>query len=73
MAATSIKRLGNTALPDTRLTVTWPSSMGWRRISSASRLNSGSSSRNNTPLWARLTSPGRGTLPPPDRADGLTL
>ena len=32
------------------------------------RRNSGSSSRNRTPLWARLTSPGRGRAPPPTRA-----
>ena len=31
------------------------------------RLNSGSSSRNSTPLWARLISPGVGVEPPPTR------
>ena len=35
-------------------------SMGWRRTSRASRLNSGSSSRKSTPLWAREISPGLG-------------
>ena len=43
-----------------------PSSIGWRSISSTSRGNSGNSSRNSTPLCARLTSPGRGMpMPPP--------
>ena len=37
-----------------------PSSSGWRSTSSVARRNSGSSSRKRTPLWARLTSPGRG-------------
>ena len=40
--------------------VTTPSSRGWRRVSSAALWNSGSSSRNSTPLWAREISPGRG-------------
>ena len=49
-----------------RAMVTDPSSMGWRSISSTSRGNSGNSSRNRTPLCARLTSPGRGVpIPPP--------
>ena len=38
----------------------WP-----HMTSSTLRLNSGSSSRNNTPLWASETSPGFGTAPPP--------
>lgn len=29
--------------------------------------------QNSTPLWARLTSPGRGTVPPPAMAAALTL
>ena len=37
MAAASMMLLGNDALPATRLTVTVPSSSGWRRISRASR------------------------------------
>ena len=61
------------AVPCTRLTVTLPSSSGWRSTSSVSRANSGSSSRNSTPLCARLTSPGRGTDPPPTMAVELTL
>jgi hypothetical protein len=49
-----------------RAMVIEPSSMGWRSISSTSRGNSGNSSRNSTPLCARLTSPGRGVpMPPP--------
>ena len=45
--------------------VTIPSSRGCRRDSKALRENSGNSSKNSTPLWARLISPGLGVLPPP--------
>ena len=62
-----MKRLGNVTEPETRETVTSPSSSGWRSTSSTSLRNSGSSSRNSTPLCARLISPGRGKLPPPAR------
>ena len=48
-----------------RAMVTVPSSSGWRSTSRTLRGNSGSSSRNSTPLCARLTSPGRGV---PDAA-----
>src|SRR5213592_504294 len=48
-----------------RAIVTTPSSIGWRSTSSTFLRNSGSSSRNSTPPWARLTSPGRGYEPPP--------
>ena len=41
------------------------SSSGWRSTSSTLRPNSGSSSRNSTPLWASDTSPGMGDCPPP--------
>jgi hypothetical protein len=41
------------------------SSSGWRRISRTLRGNSGNSSRNSSPLCARLTSPGRGMPAPP--------
>ena len=40
-------------------------SSGSRSDSSTARLNSGNSSRNNTPRCARLTSPGRACGPPP--------
>ena len=46
------------------------SSSGWRITSSTIRLNSGSSSRNSTPLCARLISPGVGLVPPPTSATG---
>ena len=46
---------------------TLPSSSGWRSTSRTCFLNSGSSSRNRTPLWARETSPGLGVVPPPMR------
>ena len=45
--------------------VTVQSSSGCRRISRTLRGNSGNSSRNSTPLCARLTSPGRGEPEPP--------
>ncbi len=60
IAATSIKRLGRRRAPAARVMVTSPSSMGWRRTSRASLENSGSSSKNSTPLWAREISPGLG-------------
>ena len=47
---------------------TFPSSRGWRRHSSTSLWNSGSSSRKSTPLWAREISPGRMRGPPPASA-----
>ena len=53
--------------------VTVPSSSGWRRTSSVRRLNSGSSSRKSTPLWARLISPGDGIEPPPTRPASLIV
>src|SRR5256885_2134814 len=67
MAAASMKRAGYVRLIAARAIVTTPSSMGWRSTSSTFLRNSGSSSRNNTPPWARLTSPGRGYEPPPMR------
>ena len=66
MAHTSMKRLGSVREPEARVMVTKPSSSGWRSVSSAALLNSGSSSRNSTPLWARDISPGRGIPPPPE-------
>src|SRR4051812_26620789 len=47
--------------------VTTLSSKGWRRVSRAWPLYSGSSSRKSTPLWARVISPGWGMRPPPTR------
>ena len=58
MAAASMKRAGKVRLMAARLSVTVPSSSGWRSTSSTLRRNSGSSSRKSTPPWARLTSPG---------------
>ena len=52
-----------------RTIATRPSSSGWRSASSAGRGNSDSSSRNSTPWWARLASPGPGAAPPPTRPD----
>ncbi len=49
---------GKTEVPIRLLMAMRPSSSGWRSASSASRENSGNSSKNKTPRWARLTSPG---------------
>ena len=51
-------------MPAAREIVSFPSSIGWRRLSSIVP-NSGSSSRNSTPLCASDTSPGLGFGPPP--------
>ena len=58
--------------PQARLIVTRPSSSGCLSTSSVLRLNSGISSRNSTPLCARLISPGWGVVPPPTRPASLT-
>ena len=73
MAHTSMKRLGRRMDPAARVMVTSPSSRGWRSTSRASFWNSGSSSRNSTPLWAREISPGRGKAPPPASATADTV
>ena len=49
-AATSWKRAGYRTWALARATITSPVSSGWRRLSSAWGANSGSSSRNSTPL-----------------------
>ena len=68
IAATRVNELGYVSEPATREIVTFPSSKGWRRASITSLLNSGSSSKNKTPLCASDISPGLGTVPPPDMA-----
>lgn len=65
MAATSMNWQGKVALRPARTMVTRPSSRGWRRTSRTFFLNSGSSSMNRTPWWARVISPGTGLGPPP--------
>src|SRR5438552_925038 len=60
MAAASMNRAGNVSDMAARAMHTVPSSSGWRMTSSTLRGNSGSSSKNSTPLWASETSPGRG-------------
>ena len=60
MAAASMKRAGKVSDMAARAMQTVPSSSGWRMTSRTFRGNSGSSSRNNTPLCASETSPGRG-------------
>src|SRR6266852_4037357 len=67
MAAASMKRAGKVSDIAARAMHTVPSSSDWRMTSRTLRGNSGSSSRNSTPLWARGTSPGRGTAAPPIR------
>ena len=73
IAHTSMKFAGYVTLPATRDTVTSPSSRGWRRTSSTSLRNSGSSSKNSTELCARLISPGLGVVPPPAIAAAETV
>ena len=53
--------------------VIFPSSIGWRSTSIATRENSGNSSRKSTPLWASDISPGLGIAPPPERPAGETV
>jgi hypothetical protein len=65
IAAIRIKSAGKESVMLVRASVTDDSSIGWRNISSTLRGNSGSSSKNNTPLCAKLTSPGRGVPDPP--------
>jgi hypothetical protein len=60
-----MKRAGKLRLIAARAIVTMPSSSGCRSTSSTLRGNSGSSSRNSSPLCASETSPGRGIMPPP--------
>ena len=52
------------------LIVTTLSSKGPLKTSNVFLLNSGSSSKNNTPLCAKQISPGFGILPPPTRDIG---
>ena len=66
-AATSMNRVGKTMTCWPRTIVTWPSSSGWRSASRLGRANSDSSSRNSTPRWASVASPGCGGLAPPTR------
>jgi hypothetical protein len=49
MAATSMNRAGKVRVEAAREMVTHPSSKGWRNTSNTFRLNSGNSSKNNTP------------------------
>ena len=63
-------RAGKRALAIARVTSMRPSSSGWRSASSTDGAKAQTSSRKSTPWWARLTSPGRGTRPPPDEARG---
>ena len=65
MAAPIMNLAGQVTVPLARLIEISPSSMGSRKASRTLRLNSGSSSRNKTPLWARLASPGFSRVPPP--------
>ena len=72
-AATSVTRVGKTITRWARTIVTRPSSSGWRSASSAGRMNSESSSRKSTPLWASVASPGVGGDPPPTRPEAETV
>jgi hypothetical protein len=67
-----MNRAGNVAAV-ARAIVTRPRSKGSRNTSRQRRLNSGNSSRNRTPWWAMLISPGRGTVPPPTMPASLMV
>ena len=60
-----MNRAGKATLPSARVITTRPDSSGWRSPCRTEGLNSASSSRNSTPLWASDISPGRGGDPPP--------
>lgn len=59
----SWNRAGYCTLRAARAMRMWPDSSGSRRVSSALRFHSGSSSRKRTPWWASDISPGQGGLP----------
>ena len=63
--ATNIKLHGYVSDAFTLLILIIPSSNGPLNTSNVFLLNSGSSSKNRTPLCAKLISPGFGILPPP--------
>ncbi len=69
--AISMNDAGKSILSLARDIDTLRSSIGCRITSSADRLNSGSSSRNSTPLCASDISPGCGIPPPPTKAASL--
>ena len=74
MEPTSTNSAGNVTEPAALLTLMTPSSSGWRRASSTTGENSPNSSRNRTPPWAALISPGRSARdPPPTRATIVVL
>ena len=53
-----MKEQGSVTVYFAREMVICLSSKGWRKVSSAERENSGSSSKKRTPLCARIISPG---------------
>ena len=74
IAQISMNFAGYVTRPAVRTMETVPSSSGWRKTSKASTRNSGSSSRNSTPLCARLNSPGIGMpFPPPAMPAALVV
>src|SRR3989344_9193894 len=65
IAATKVKLAGKITELDALETEIVPSSSGCLKLSRTFLRNSGSSSRNKTPRWAKLISPGFGQVPPP--------
>ena len=65
VAATRVKRAGNSSRVFARSIRMHPLSSGCRKASRVDGANSPNSSRNSTPPWARLTSPGRNDDDPP--------
>ena len=73
MLATNIKLQGYVTVNLALEIVTSLSSKGWRITSKTSLLNSGNSSKNNTPLCDKEISPGLGYCPPPTKATFETV
>ena len=73
MEATSMNDAGKSIAIFALEIVTLLSSIGWRITSKAVLLNSGSSSKNSTPLCANEISPGCGLPPPPTNATSLIV
>ncbi len=68
MLAINIKLAGKSTEIFALEMVTFLSSKGCRITSNTALLNSGSSSKNSTPLCAKEISPGLGIPPPPTKA-----
>ena len=73
IAQTNIKLEGYSILPEALETVILPSSSGALILSIALTENSANSSKKSIPQCAKEISPGRGIVPPPQRATSLVV